>query len=247
VATPSQAGGFDAIMLAGGRAARLGGADKPGLVVAGATMAASVAAAATAAGARAVIVVGPARPGLATLSPPPPGGVSFVAEDPPGSGPVPALRRGMTETDRPAVVLLAADLPFLRAAQIRLLLSAAGLAGRPATGPPASGPGAGISGGGPAAGARGAVLVDDCGQPQWLVSCWRAAALREALGAYRDSSLRGLLQPLLPVLVGCRLRGGQAPPWFDCDTADELRLARGWPAAAVPGRHAADTTREARG
>jgi hypothetical protein len=91
------------------------------------------------------------------------------------------------------------------------------------------------------------VLVDDCGQPQWLVSCWRAAALREALGAYRDSSLRGLLQPLLPVLVGCRLRGGQAPPWFDCDTADELRLARGWPAAAVPGRHAADTTREARG
>ena len=46
-------------------------------------------AAGTAAGGRQVIVVGPERAGL--------DGVSFVSEEPPGAGPVPALRRGLAE------------------------------------------------------------------------------------------------------------------------------------------------------
>ncbi len=107
-------------MLAGGRGTRLGGADKPGLVVGARTLLGSVACAVTSAGAARVIVVGPERP--AALGPDTPGAgtggggqVRYVREEPPGSGPVAALRRGLEEVSAPAVVLAAADLPFLRA------------------------------------------------------------------------------------------------------------------------------------
>jgi molybdopterin-guanine dinucleotide biosynthesis protein A len=228
--SPTPAPGFDAIVLAGGQATRLDGADKPGLTVAGQSMLSSVLTAAADAGAAAVIVVGPARPGLTGAgsdsvrsgrSATGPGRVSFVTERPAGAGPVPALRRGVAEARRPVLVLLAADLPFLRAAQIQLLLSELG------------------------PGQAGTVLVDAAGRPQWLVSCWRAAALGPAAAAYRGASLRGLLQPLRPALVSYRPRAGEAPPWFDCDTADELALARSWASGASPGRSKADITPEA--
>ncbi len=48
-----------------------------------------------------------------------------VREDPPGSGPVPALRRGLAEVAAPWVFLLAADLPFIRAGHLGSLLAAA--------------------------------------------------------------------------------------------------------------------------
>ena len=112
-------GPFGIIVLAGGRGARLGGRDKPSLVVGGRTLLAdkpglvvggtligAVVAAGTEAGARQVIVVGPPRAGL--------DGVSFVTEQPPGAGPVPALRRGLAEARPRWVAVLAADLPFLR-------------------------------------------------------------------------------------------------------------------------------------
>jgi molybdopterin-guanine dinucleotide biosynthesis protein A len=204
--------GLDAIVLAGGGATRLGGADKPGLVVAGSTLVGSVAAAAVAAGARGVVVVGAARPEVALIARERQVTVSFVAEDPPGSGPVPALRRGLAEVTAPVVALLAADLPFLRAAQLRLLHGAIGPA------------------------AAGAVLVDDCGRAQWLAGCWRATALREAAASYQGASMRGLLGPLQPLLVSYELGAGEPPPWFDCDTAADLAAARRWPA----GRWAAD-------
>jgi molybdopterin-guanine dinucleotide biosynthesis protein A len=183
------------MILAGGRGSRLGGHDKPGLVVGDRTLIGSVVAAGTAAGARQVIVVGPQRPGL--------DGVSFVGEQPPGAGPVPALRRGLAEASEPWVAVLAADLPFLRAAHLGALLRAA-------------------------AGHHGAVLVDDAGRPQWLVGCWRTGALRHAAAGYDGTSLRGLLGPLTPVLVSLMPAPGEPPPWLDCDTPDDLRRARGW-------------------
>ena len=61
--------GLAAIVLAGGRASRLGGADKPGLVVGARTLLAAVLSAAIEAGAGHV-VIGPPRPGF---SPPRPG------------------------------------------------------------------------------------------------------------------------------------------------------------------------------
>src|SRR3984957_20046680 len=100
-------GSFGVIILAGGRRSRLGGQDKPGLVVEGDTLIASVARAGTGAGAGQIVVVGPERPDR--------DGVSAVREEPPAAGPVPALRRGLAEASAPWVAVLAADLPFLRA------------------------------------------------------------------------------------------------------------------------------------
>src|SRR5690606_36710415 len=93
---------FDAVILAGGRAQRLGGVDKQGLEVGGTTMIANVAA--DAREAASVIIVGPPRDI--------PGAVN-VREDPPGAGPIPALRAGLAEVTAPRVALLAGDLPFL--------------------------------------------------------------------------------------------------------------------------------------
>ena len=90
---PGHRAPFGMIILAGGRATRLGGADKPGLTVGGRTLLDAVLAAGTEAGARQAVIVGPDRPGIADDAGGPP--VRFVREEPPGSGPVPALRRGL--------------------------------------------------------------------------------------------------------------------------------------------------------
>ncbi|MBV9796223.1 MAG: NTP transferase domain-containing protein [Actinobacteria bacterium] len=191
-----------AVILAGGRATRLGGIDKPAVAVGGRTLLAAVVAAARTAGAGQVVVVGPEQPGLAAR---------FVREDPPGDGPVPALRRGLDELASRAggpgapgqVAVLAADLPFLRAADLRALLAAAD-------------------------GRNGAVLADDEGHRQWLIGCWDRRALSAAAAGYPGSSLRGLMTPLDPAPVVIDLDPGEPPPWLDCDTGADLDRARGW-------------------
>ncbi|HEX6522810.1 MAG TPA: molybdenum cofactor guanylyltransferase [Streptosporangiaceae bacterium] len=181
------------IVLAGGGARRLGGRDKPGLVVGKRTLLESVITAGGAA--RHVVVVGPRRPGIE--------GVAFVSEEPPGAGPVAALRRGLAEVSTQWVVVLAADLPFLRQPHVEALLRAA-------------------------SGGAGAVLADDAGRPQWLAGCWRTAALREALSGYDGDSLRGVLGLLEPAIVNLDPAPGEPPPWLDCDTPEDLERARGW-------------------
>jgi molybdenum cofactor guanylyltransferase len=126
------------------------------------------------------------------------------------------------------VALLAADMPFLRACQLRALLSAAapdqGKAYRAAAGDDQPRRRAGDR----AAGPVGAVLVDDAGRPQWLAGCWQAAGLRSAAQGYGGASLHALLAPLDPVLVSLDVADGEPPPWLDCDTAEDLGIARGW-------------------
>jgi molybdopterin-guanine dinucleotide biosynthesis protein A len=183
------------MVLAGGRGTRLGGRDKPGLVVAGRTLIGAVVAAGTGAGAGQIVVVGPERAGL--------DGVSFVCEDPPGAGPVPALRRGLAEAWPPWVAVLAADLPFLGPGHLQALRRAA-------------------------AGHHGAVYADDAGRPQWLAGCWQTEILRRAAAGYQGTSLGGLLGPLAPVLVRLTPAPGDPPPWLDCDTPEDLDRARGW-------------------
>ena len=205
---------FDAVILAGGQGTRLGGADKPGLAVGASTLAAISVAAAAAAGAQRVIAVGPPRPELLPLAARLPAGLVVVREDPPGSGPVPALRCGLGHVQQPCVTVLAADLPFLRGDHLRAMVPVI----------------AGNRGGRPA----GAVLVDDEGRPQWLIGCWRTGSLRSALRGYSGSSLRGLLMPLRPVMTSWDHCDGLPAPWLDCDTPADVSRARRWLAGAAP-------------
>ena len=210
---------LDAVVLAGGAARRMGGVDKPGLEVAGRTLLERVTDAvrahntgvAEAAGAPEagpegpaikgrdggparettergrVIVVGPPRPSPRAL---------YVREDPPGAGPVPALRTGLAHVRAPWFALLAADLPHLEAAHLAALAAEADGAG--------------------------AVFVDSGGHEQWLTGVWRTDAVRAALARYRGRSLYGLLGPLGPRTVAPTDDLAVA----DCDTPDDLARAR---------------------
>jgi molybdenum cofactor guanylyltransferase len=231
---------FDTVILAGGRARRMGGADKPALIVGSEPMLVSVARAAAAAGTRRLIVVGPrregpvlealtavagaARGGLPAgvsdgscagrsdtsrarvpdgLRAGVPGGLRFAREEPPGAGPVAALRAGVAQVTAPWLALLAADLPFLLGGQLTDLLGQALRAGR-----------------------AGAVLADAEGRPQWLAGGWQADVLRTALRGYDGNSLHGLLAPLEPVAVQSAGRDEGFAPWLDCDTPADLTAAR---------------------
>jgi molybdopterin-guanine dinucleotide biosynthesis protein A len=106
--------GYDAVILAGGLARRLEGADKPALRIGGATLLDRAVQACAEAGT--VVCVGPRHP---TSRP-----VRWTREDPPGSGPVAALAAGLKSLDAdpaPQVVLLAADLPFITADVVHTL------------------------------------------------------------------------------------------------------------------------------
>jgi molybdopterin-guanine dinucleotide biosynthesis protein A len=107
---------YDALVLAGGRARRLGGADKPAVPVGGVPMIDIVLAAVD--GARATIVVGPRRP----LS----RHVLWTTESPRGGGPVAAIAAGLSRVSCDVVVVLAADLPFVTASTVDSLVEGIG-------------------------------------------------------------------------------------------------------------------------
>ncbi|MEZ7001931.1 NTP transferase domain-containing protein [Streptomyces sp. AD55] len=104
---------YDAVVLAGGAARRLGGADKPGLRVGGRALLDRVLAAA--AGANTTVVVAGPRP---TARP-----VVWAREDPPGGGPLAAFAAGLRHTTAAHVLVVSADLPFLDAAVVGRLLA----------------------------------------------------------------------------------------------------------------------------
>ncbi|MFC5339002.1 molybdenum cofactor guanylyltransferase [Leucobacter denitrificans] len=93
---------FDAIVLAGGRGSRLGGADKAAIEIEGERLIDRVAAAARAAGAHRTIIVGPDHTGSLADR--------VIREDPPFSGPLQAVAAGLNEVESPFVMLLACDL-----------------------------------------------------------------------------------------------------------------------------------------
>ncbi|MFE0579487.1 MULTISPECIES: NTP transferase domain-containing protein [unclassified Streptomyces] len=105
---------YDAIVLAGGAARRLGGADKPALSVGGRALLDRVLDACP--DALRTVVVGGRRP---TARP-----VQWAREDPPGSGPVAALDAGLRGTTAGLVLVLSADLPFLDRETVAALLAA---------------------------------------------------------------------------------------------------------------------------
>jgi molybdopterin-guanine dinucleotide biosynthesis protein A len=111
-------GVFDAIVLAGGRATRLGGADKPALALGNRSLLELVVAAVD--DAARVIVVGPTRPLTSVRR-----AVQWYREDPPGGGPVAGLAAGLKHVAADVVVILAADLPSIAPAVAPLLAALA--------------------------------------------------------------------------------------------------------------------------
>jgi molybdopterin-guanine dinucleotide biosynthesis protein A len=111
---------YDAIVLAGGQAARLGGAAKPQLVVGGRSLLDRVLDAVS--NAARTVVVGPQQPVGRD--------VIWGREQPPGGGPVAALAAGVPLTAADVVVVLAADLPWIAPAvpALRAALPASGAA-----------------------------------------------------------------------------------------------------------------------
>ncbi|EGJ75967.1 putative molybdopterin-guanine dinucleotide biosynthesis protein [Streptomyces sp. Tu6071] len=107
-------GAYDAVVLAGGGARRLGGADKPGLRVGARTLLDRVLTACE--GARTTVVVAVPRP----VARP----VVWAREDPPGGGPLAALDAGLRHVTAARLCLLSADLPFLTSAALTRLHAA---------------------------------------------------------------------------------------------------------------------------
>lgn len=94
---------WDAVVIAGGRARRLGGVSKPDVLLAGRRLIDHTLTAT--AGAREVVVVGPAA-----VAPP---GVRVTQEEPPGGGPVAGLAAGVAAlpVGSALVLVLACDVP----------------------------------------------------------------------------------------------------------------------------------------
>ncbi|QKW07712.1 molybdenum cofactor guanylyltransferase [Streptomyces sp. NA04227] len=239
---------FDAVVLAGGRARRLGGADKPGLRVGGRRLLDRVLSASAAA--RETVVVAEPR---ATSRP-----VRWAREEPAGGGPVAALEAGVralaAQPSAPYVLVLSADLPFLDGESVERLLSALLTEQAPAQAPtrqpmaaqaqahaatkaPAqvpdrasTPPGEGTVPAPAADPSDGVMFVDADGRDQPLVAVYRGAALRRRLAVLRDEygGLEGL--PLRRLTEGLRLGRiadrPEAAASFDCDTWADLAAAR---------------------
>ncbi|WP_160667619.1 molybdenum cofactor guanylyltransferase [Pseudarthrobacter sp. ATCC 49987] len=173
---------FDAVILSGGRSARLGGVPKSGLMHDGATLLERALQAAR--GAAAVAVVGP-DPGAL------PEGVLSCREDPPFAGPAAAVAAGLSALEQhrrgdprhpgaaPFTLVLAVDMPRAGAAVQALREAAAGAA-----------PGDGLM----------AVSADGRRQP--LVGLYGTAALQHCVdearqrGALENASVFALLATL---------------------------------------------------
>ena len=232
--------GYDAVVLAGGAARRLGGVDKPMLDVAGASLLDRVLEACS--GAAATVVVGPER----RVARP----VLWTVERPAGGGPAAALAAGLAALDEasqgsssaaqragrapgpgpgraasvPWVGVFAADLPFLVHDSVHRLWKTAV----------------------ESVDSDGAVLTDDTGREQWLAAVYRRTALDQALddlgrsGGVAGASVRRLLRGLRLE----RVPAGPAGESMDCDTWDDLAAARRLAAARDRLRKDADTMLE---
>ncbi|GEA89892.1 hypothetical protein CCE01nite_38410 [Cellulomonas cellasea] len=238
---------YDALLLAGGRARRLGGVSKPDVVVSGRRLLAyalDAAASGPGGGARRTVVVAPGSVAV-------PGGVLRTLEEPPDGGPVAGIAAGLAALGRTG-----ADAVPTGSAP-----GAGGAGGRDAAGPdgsPELGGGAVPDvperGDGPApwvlvlacdvpraavavphlvaacsgaGAASGALLVDADGRDQPLVGLYRRTELDRALtalaagrddGTVRGASVRALLAPLTLVRVP-----DDASAAADLDTWEDVR------------------------
>ncbi|WP_410537637.1 NTP transferase domain-containing protein [Streptomyces sp. KL2] len=199
---------YDAVVIAGGAARRLGGTDKPALTVGGRTLLDRVLHAC--ADAARTVVVGPRRP---TTRP-----VDWTREEPPGGGPLAALDAGLRRVGSETVLVLSADLPFLTPATVRALLDAVHGAYGTDTGP----------GGSHGPGDPDGAIVDD-GRAQPLLGAYRTESLRRELALLAAEHGRPANLPLRLLtdeLVLRRIAPAGPEEARDCDTWEELASAR---------------------
>ncbi|WP_037160948.1 NTP transferase domain-containing protein [Rhodococcoides fascians] len=197
--------GVDAVILAGGAARRMHGVDKPGLTVGRISMLQRMIDAAAVADT--IVVVGPHRPELAPH-------IVQTRENPAGSGPVAAIAAGLDALrdrsvgtgDANALLILAADLPFVDAAAIDRLVAESDAA-------------------------AATFAADGDGRTQYLFGVWNTAALRRSIDDLpdtRDLPMRALIPQDHRVI---RIDGVD-----DCDTPEHLSLARRHLAEYLPAQ-----------
>ena len=122
----------------------------------------------------------------------------LTREDPPGGGPVRGLAAGFALCEgADEIAVVAADLPFLTRPALAALRQLPG---------------------------GTAVYVDDEGRWQSMVSLWRASVLSRALFPVPPRSMKDLFRGTGDV-TEARWSGSAPPPWFDCDTQEDLALA----------------------
>lgn len=220
-ATPGTAPttGWDGVVLAGGLGRRMGPGDKLARRVGGVPLLERVIAAL--AGAERIIVAGPRRAWVTGAD-----RLIWVAEDPPGGGPVAGLSAALSAVRASRLVVLAGDLPFAAGLPEWLLDRLA------PSGPAAAG---GANAGGANAGTVDAVVpVDVTGRAQPLAAAYRSAELRAAIAAQPQVCGARLGQVLAELRVAM-VHLSNSPPGpaglagyvlADCDTPEELEAAR---------------------
>lgn len=215
---------LDAVILAGGRSARLGGVAKAALVLAGTTLLAHAVQAAAGAGAQRTVVVGPAVGSL-------PADILTCREDPSFAGPAAAIASGLgalaaaspaeVACERRYVLVLACDMP-LAAGAVAILLAAW----------PAA----------VAEGRHGVMASTPAGERQFLLGIYDTGELKRAARGLRaegrlvDGSVRSLLANLDVQLV-------TVPSEYtaDVDTWDDAA------ACGIAGAHASEAGQECHG
>lgn len=239
-------------MLAGGRGRRMGTGDKLARRVGGVPLLDRAIAAL--AGAERIVVAGPRRAWVTGAD-----RLIWVAENPPGGGPVAGLGAALSAVRAPRLVVLAGDLPFAAGLPEwlldRLALTTPTATGQASAGeasaggelPPGMAP-RGVAPGGPRARPVDAVVpVDATGHAQPLAAAYRTAALRAAIatlpqvsGARLGQVLAGLRVATVPLSASPPSAPGPAGYVVaDCDTPEELQAARRLlsPPAAPRGPH----------
>lgn len=130
-----------------------------------------------------------------------PSGVSLTREQPAGLGPVAGMAAGIELVgDAERIAVVAGDLPFLSGQALAALRQKAH---------------------------QVALYVDDEGRRQSMVAVWEGQGLRQALGTVPPRSVKELLARVADV-AEVAWAGADPPPWYDCDTPEDLRRAERW-------------------
>ena len=174
---------FDAIVLAGGSSRRFGGGDKALVLFGGRSFLAHALSAVDAA--RTTVVVGPPRAGYERAT---------WVEEGAETGPVGALRAGITVVDAEVVVVLAVDMPLVRGVDVRGLVDALA-----------------------AGDCDGVALAPVAGAPQFLAGAYRRDPLERRLREVTPESAR-----LRDVMSGLRVQELISESALDCDSPEEL-------------------------